>query len=67
MTKKEAQISGVATRAIHSAYTAPDGFGAFPVAIHHASTVLFDSVAAMRSRSWLSIRDGRKHGRHLEW
>ena len=36
----------------HSDYTAPDGFGAFPTAIHHASTVTFKNVAAMRSRSW---------------
>ena len=36
----------------HSDYTAPDGFGAFPTAIHHASTVTFKDVAAMRSRSW---------------
>lgn len=37
---------------IHSDYKAPDGFGAFPTAIHHASTVLFKNVAAMRSRNW---------------
>ncbi len=37
----------------HSAYQAPSSFGAFPVPIHHASTVLFKDVAAMRSRSWL--------------
>ncbi len=36
----------------HSDYTAPDGFAAFPSAIHHASTVIFKDVAAMRSRSW---------------
>ena len=36
----------------HSDYTAPVGFGAFPTAIHHASTVTFKNVAAMRSRSW---------------
>lgn len=36
----------------HSDYTPPDGFGAFPTAIHHASTVTFQNVAAMRSRSW---------------
>lgn len=30
----------------------PAGFSAFPTAIHHASTVLFDNVAAMRSRNW---------------
>lgn len=36
----------------HSDYMAPDGFAAFPSAIHHASTVIFKDVAAMRSRSW---------------
>lgn len=41
------------TRLIHSGYTAPEGFAAFPTAIHHASTVLFKDVAALRSRNWL--------------
>ena len=36
----------------HSDYAPPDGFAAFPVPIHHASTVVFDNVAAMRSRKW---------------
>ncbi|WP_332877943.1 cystathionine beta-lyase [Massilia sp. S19_KUP03_FR1] len=40
------------TRLIHSSYTAPGGFAAFPTAIHHASTVLFKDVAAMRSGDW---------------
>jgi cystathionine beta-lyase len=40
------------TRLIHSDYTAPEGFSAFPSAIHHASTVLFRNVEAMRSRNW---------------
>ncbi len=47
MTKKSQQ-----TRIIHSDYKAPEGFGAFPTAIHHASTVLFKDVAAMRSGEW---------------
>jgi cystathionine beta-lyase len=47
MTKKSIQ-----TTLIHSDYTAPEGFAAFPVAIHHASTVLFENVAAMRSGEW---------------
>jgi cystathionine beta-lyase len=38
----------------HSDYVAPEGFDAFPVAIHHASTVVFKDVAAMRSRAWVS-------------
>ena len=40
------------TTIIHSDYRAPDGFAALPAAIHHASTVLFKDVAAMRSRDW---------------
>ncbi|SHN39600.1 cystathionine beta-lyase [Duganella sacchari] len=40
------------TALIHSDYQAPEGFAAFPGAIHHASTVLFKNVAAMRSGDW---------------
>jgi cystathionine beta-lyase len=47
MTKKSLQ-----TTLIHTDYTAPGGFDAFPPAIHHASTVLFENVAAMRSGEW---------------
>lgn len=46
-TKKSIQ-----TALIHSDYQAPPGFAAFPNAIHHASTVLFKDVAAMRSGNW---------------
>ena len=45
--KKSAQ-----TTLIHSDYAPPQGFSAFPTAIHHASTVLFKDVAAMRSGEW---------------
>lgn len=47
MNKKSLQ-----TTLIHSAYTPPQGFAAFPAAIHHASTVLFKDVASMRSGQW---------------
>jgi len=47
MTKKHLQ-----TQIIHTDYVPPEGFAAFPSAIHHASTVLFKSVAAMRSGDW---------------
>ena len=40
------------TALIHSSYQPPEGFAAFPTAIHHASTVLFKNVAAMRSGDW---------------
>ncbi|HCY62540.1 MAG TPA: cystathionine beta-lyase [Oxalobacteraceae bacterium] len=46
-TKKSLQ-----TTLIHSDYMAPGGFAAFPTAIHHASTVVFPDVAALRSRNW---------------
>ncbi|MBC7858531.1 MAG: cystathionine beta-lyase [Burkholderiaceae bacterium] len=42
----------VQTALIHTDYKAPEGFAAFPSAIHHASTVLFKDVAAMRSGDW---------------
>jgi cystathionine beta-lyase len=48
MMQKKFSTTGL----IHSNYQAPDGFSAFPTAIHHASTVLFKDVAAMRVRSW---------------
>jgi cystathionine beta-lyase len=47
MSKKSVQ-----TTLIHSGYRAPEGFEAFPSAIHHASTVLFKDVASMRSGDW---------------
>src|SRR6476469_3272964 len=47
MTKQSLQ-----TTLIHSDYVAPEGFDAFPNAIHHASTVLFKDVASMRSGDW---------------
>jgi len=51
------------TRLIHSDYTAPGGFAAFPTAIHHASTVLFKDVAAMRSGQWKD-KSGYTYGLH---
>jgi cystathionine beta-lyase len=47
MNKKSIQ-----TTLIHTEYKAPEGFSAFPAPIHHASTVLFENVAAMRSGEW---------------
>lgn len=51
------------TTLIHSDYQAPDGFRALPQAIHHASTVLFDNVAAMRARNWQD-KSGYTYGLH---
>jgi len=51
------------TALIHSDYTPPEGFAAFPTAIHHASTVLFENVAAMRSGGWKD-KSGYTYGLH---
>ncbi|WP_394780474.1 cystathionine beta-lyase [Undibacterium sp.] len=40
------------TSLVHSDYTAPANFGGLQPPVQHASTVIFDNVAAMRSRSW---------------
>ena len=48
MTTKKSQQTSL----IHTDYKAHEGFAAFPSAIHHASTVLFKNVAAMRSGDW---------------
>jgi len=47
MTKKSLQ-----TTLVHTDYTPPPGFDAYPPGIHRASTVLFDNVAALRSGDW---------------
>lgn len=47
-----AERKSLQTSLIHSDYAPPEGFAAFPVPIHHASTVLFRNVAALRSRDW---------------
>ncbi len=51
------------TALIHSDYVAPPGFSALPTAIHHASTVLFESVAALRSTQWKD-KSGYTYGLH---
>lgn len=50
--KPAAPAKALQTALVHGDYTAPAGFDAYPVAIHHASTVLFKDVAAMRSGNW---------------
>ena len=44
-------------------YRPPEGFSAFPSAIHHASTVLFKNVAALRARNWQE-KNGYTYGLH---
>jgi cystathionine beta-lyase len=51
------------TRQIHHPYEPPEGFLAFPPAVHKASTVMFRDVAALRQRSWKS-RAGYTYGLH---
>jgi cysteine-S-conjugate beta-lyase len=51
------------TALIHADYTPPAGFAAFPTPIHHASTVLFENVAAMRASGWKD-KSGYTYGLH---
>jgi cystathionine beta-lyase len=51
------------TGLLHGGYAPPDGFEAFPPAIHHASTVIFKNVAELRSRDWRS-KEGYTYGLH---
>jgi cystathionine beta-lyase len=44
-------------------YRPPEGFSSFPSAIHHASTVLFKNVAALRARNWQE-KSGYTYGLH---
>ncbi|MGI9026462.1 MAG: cystathionine beta-lyase [Burkholderiaceae bacterium] len=41
-----------ATRLIHHDYEPPKNFGGLNVGVHHASTITFPNVAAMRARDW---------------
>ncbi len=52
-----------ATRLVHHAYQPPKNFGALTVPIHHASTVTFPNVAAMRARDWKND-SGYTYGLH---
>ena len=53
----------LATRLQHHPYQPPEGFSAVEPGVHHASTVLFANVAAMRARDWRS-KDGYTYGLH---
>lgn len=48
----EASTPDLSTRLIHHGYMPPEGFHAPQPAVHKASTVIFPSVAAMRTREW---------------
>ena len=43
---------GLATRLVHDDYVPPAPFGGLNVGVHHASTVTWPTVAAMRDRDW---------------
>jgi cysteine-S-conjugate beta-lyase len=51
------------SRLISPGYQAPAPFGSLTTPIHHASTVTFANVAALRARSWLN-EDGYTYGLH---
>lgn len=51
------------TSLVQSDYRAPDGFAALQTAIHYASTVVFDNVAAMRALKWQQ-KTGYTYGLH---
>ena len=51
------------TGLIHHPYVAPAGFGAVQPAVHKASTVIFETAAAMRARDWKQ-RTGYTYGLH---
>jgi len=56
-------MSDLSTQLIHHPYTPPAGFEAVSPAIHKASTILFPSVAALRSRDW-KHKTGYTYGLH---
>ena len=51
------------TQLIHHAYRPPAGFDAVQPGIHKASTIIFPSVAALRSRDW-KHKTGYTYGLH---
>ncbi len=56
-------MSDKTTGLIHHPYTPPAGFDAPQPGVHKASTVIFPSVAAMRSREWKD-KTGYTYGLH---
>ncbi len=54
---------GLGTRLVHHDYVPPPDFGGVNVAVHHASTITFANVAAMRARDWKSDA-GYTYGLH---
>lgn len=56
-------MSDKSTELIHHPYTPPEGFAAPQPGVFKASTVIFPSVAAMRSREWKD-KTGYTYGLH---
>jgi cystathionine beta-lyase len=56
-------VTDLATALVHDGYEPPAGFRAPQPGIFKASTVIFPSVAALRSRDWRR-RDGYTYGLH---
>ena len=56
-------VAQLSTQLIHHPYTPPAGFEAVQPAVHRASTVIFPSVAALRSRDW-KHKTGYTYGLH---
>jgi cystathionine beta-lyase len=53
----------LSTSLIHHAYEPPGGFGSVQPAVHKASTVIFENVAALRARDWKQ-KAGYTYGLH---
>ena len=56
-------MSELSTTLIHHPYAPPAGFHAVQPAVHKASTIVFPSVAALRSRDW-KHKTGYTYGLH---
>ncbi|HQS30868.1 MAG: cystathionine beta-lyase [Polaromonas sp. 35-63-240] len=57
------EIPSKSTQLIHHPYNPPAGFDAVPPGIYKASTIIFPSVAALRSRDW-KHKTGYTYGLH---
>ena len=56
-------MSDASTQLIHHPYRPPAGFESIAPAVHKASTIVFPSVAALRSRDW-KHKTGYTYGLH---
>jgi cystathionine beta-lyase len=58
-----ADRKSLSTQLIHHPYEPPGGFGAVQPAVHKASTVIFENIAALRARDWKQ-KIGYTYGLH---